>query len=165
MSGRETKGGGGKKGKKNGVSEVHQHSITERHSHILQHHAQSKYQCTNLSIFNTPSISFPLSLSLPLCPITHQSFSIKQINWLDILISVVFDLVEYITDVYIAEAIMLLVFLKDRSALFFLKAPDMQTGWGRSLTQTAAAAESPLSSLQASSMERVKPECINKRKL
>lgn len=58
-------------------------------------------------------------LSLPLCPITHQSFSIKQINWLDILISVVFDLVEYITDVYIAEAIMLLVFLKDRSALFF----------------------------------------------
>lgn len=46
----------------------------------------------------------PLALYLSVCPITRQSFSIKQINWLDILISVVFDLVEYITDVYIAES-------------------------------------------------------------
>lgn len=59
------------------------------------------------SIF--PSLHIPppllhISLYLSVCPITRQSFSIKQINWLDILISVVFDLVEYITDVYIAES-------------------------------------------------------------
>lgn len=62
----------------------------------------------HLSIFfqQLPHLSLFLSLSLYLamCPITRQSFSIKQINWLDILISVVFDLVEYITDVYIAES-------------------------------------------------------------
>lgn len=50
------------------------------------------------------SLARSLALYLSVCPITRQSFSIKQINWLDILISVVFDLVEYITDVYIAES-------------------------------------------------------------
>lgn len=51
-----------------------------------------------------PPLARSLALYLSVCPITRQSFSIKQINWLDILISVVFDLVEYITDVYIAES-------------------------------------------------------------
>lgn len=69
-------------------------------------------QNTNVQIWAPPSphlqilpLPIPLlSLYLSVCPITRQSFSIKQINWLDILISVVFDLVEYITDVYIAES-------------------------------------------------------------
>lgn len=64
-------------------------------------------QNTNVQIWGAPSLipsHLLLSLCISVCPITRQSFSIKQINWLDILISLVFDLVEYITDVYIAES-------------------------------------------------------------
>lgn len=58
----------------------------------------------SLQIQSPPPPHTHISLYLSVCPITRQSFSIKQINWLDILISVVFDLVEYITDVYISES-------------------------------------------------------------
>lgn len=69
---------------------------------------------------HTLHLSLTRSRPPRLCPITHQSLAIKQINWLDILISLVFDLVEYITDVYIGRVIILSFFIETELLYFHL---------------------------------------------
>ena len=104
---RERRGGEEDGTKKQRARGLHHHSNTEWHCHIFPASSTVKIPMCALPSHLPPSLPPflpPPSLPLPLCPITRQSFSIKQINWLDILISVVFDLVEYITDVYIAES-------------------------------------------------------------